>query len=75
MHPRYDDPNDHFEWVREAKKILVKGKTSKGLESIKKFQLDSVIQSTARAKVYMYSLMTENDSIRRLVEQVLMHNP
>ena len=54
VHPYFDDPNLHYEWVNNETQIQVRHKTSKGKYSIMLFGLDQPAMSNARAKQKIY---------------------
>jgi len=52
VHPYFDNPQDHYEWINEITKIVIRHKTWKGLYSIILFKLKDL--AIARAKQYIY---------------------
>lgn len=52
VHPYFDDPNVHYEWINERTKIVIRHKTWKGKYSIILFGLHE--QANARAKQRIY---------------------
>lgn len=61
VHPRFDDPNKHFDWSDVGKKILISAKSSKGTESIEMFKLDSTLRSEARAKQVLFDSLPDDE--------------
>lgn len=61
VHPYFDNPNDHFEWIPNGKKILISSSTSKGIKSIEMFKLDCSAHNEARAKQVRYEESNETD--------------
>lgn len=53
VHPRYDNPDDHYEWLVYSKSILIQKRSVKGEGSIKLFKLDSAAHTEARARIEM----------------------
>lgn len=54
VHPYFDDPDLHYEWVNNKTKIQIRHKTGKGQYSISLFKLDQPSMSDARGKQYIY---------------------
>ncbi|MED2708447.1 hypothetical protein [Bacillus toyonensis] len=54
VHPYFDDPKDHFDWIPKGKKILISDRTPKGKKSIEIFKLDDTAHNEARAKLANY---------------------
>ncbi len=54
VHPYFDDPDDHYEWVDESIRIMISDKSTKGKKSIEIFELDTIKQSEARSKELIY---------------------
>lgn len=54
VHPYFDDPKDHFEWVAKGNEILISNKTTKGDRSIEIFHLDDTAHNEARARLLYY---------------------
>jgi uncharacterized protein (TIGR02646 family) len=48
VHPYFDNPNQHYEWINQRTKIVIRHRSWKGLYSIIIFQLKD--QANARAK-------------------------
>jgi uncharacterized protein (TIGR02646 family) len=72
VHPMLDIPDEHYEWVEEAKKVIIKFKSDKGEESIRIFELDSTAHTEARAKqLYLDTLKSNNKSeLDKLIERI-----
>ncbi|HDR7993068.1 MULTISPECIES: hypothetical protein [Bacillus cereus group] len=49
VHPFFDDPNQHYQWVEDIP-ICIKSNTDKGKKSIEIFELDSIYLTENRAK-------------------------
>ncbi|MCS0674488.1 HNH endonuclease [Cytobacillus firmus] len=54
VHPYFDNPRDHFNWVPKGRHILISHKTTKGKKSIEIFKLDSTPHNEARARLALY---------------------
>jgi uncharacterized protein (TIGR02646 family) len=54
VHPYFDDPEDHFDWIPNGHKIIISNKTPKGDESIKMFKLDNSAHNEARGRLAYY---------------------
>lgn len=54
VHPYFDDPNLHYEWVNNKTKIQIRSQTLKGKYSIMLFELDQPQMAIARGKQYVY---------------------
>ena len=50
VHPYFDDPSIHYQWISNDKKIIIGGLTPKGLYSIKIFGLDNPKMTELRGK-------------------------
>ncbi len=50
VHPYFDDPTDHYNWVSNLDMILIKAVSEKAKNSITIFELDSLRHSQERAK-------------------------
>ena len=70
-HPHFDDPDEHFAWVVQDKKILIQQKSLKGKRSIELFELASDVMTEARTKKYVYEKMKQAD----LIKDVLAYFP
>ena len=71
IHPYFDEPSDHLDWVDNRTKILIIGKSPKGIETIKLFKLDEEQHSIARAKIKRYQELLLTKRENRIVEDVL----
>ncbi len=62
VHPYFDDPNHHYEWVDQDSCVLIKAKNSseKGLFSINMFDLDSIYMSELRMGNKLLSKLKNN---------------
>ncbi|WP_337155115.1 hypothetical protein [Proteus terrae] len=73
VHPRYDNPDHHYSWVKSIEKVLIKQKSPKGGESIKMFHLDSSAHNEARARIELLnrvkSIADPND--KALINSIL----
>jgi uncharacterized protein (TIGR02646 family) len=69
VHPYFDDPLQHLDWVDNRTKILIIGLSDKGRETIKLFKLDEEQQSTARAKLKIYERFY--DEQKQLIKDIL----
>ena len=54
VHPYFDEPKLHYEWVNNKTKIQIRHKTWKGKYSIILFGLDQPSMSNARGKQHIY---------------------
>jgi uncharacterized protein (TIGR02646 family) len=50
VHPHFDEPNIHYGWNNRFFEVLISGKTPKGRESIRLFELASEEHTEARAE-------------------------
>jgi uncharacterized protein (UPF0128 family) len=73
VHPYFDTPDDHFDWIPDGHKILISYKTAKGQNSIEMFGLDNEIHNEARAKEVLYMLHREDADIQEKIERALVY--
>lgn len=52
VHPYFDNPDDHYEWINEETKVVITHRTPKGKYSIDLFELHDLAE--ARAKQQMF---------------------
>lgn len=52
VHPYFDNPNDHYEWINESTKIVVRHKSWKGKYSIILFGLKELANARAKQRIY-----------------------
>ena len=73
VHPYYDDPDDHYDWEEEDRKVLIIGKSDKGRWSIDLFKLDSAKMTELRArKLLAEEMMNERpDESSELIRKAL----
>lgn len=73
VHPYFDDPTEHYDWVDNIKSILIQRKSQKGENSIKLFDLDSSRLSEYRARI-LYSTSLDNPDLpSELLEEILKY--
>ncbi|MCF1713324.1 hypothetical protein L0U88_01620 [Flavihumibacter sp. RY-1] len=60
VHPYFDNPYSHYEWVNTRTQIQLRHKTWKGKYSILLFQLDTIGQANARGKQRIYEKKLNN---------------
>ena len=75
VHPMLDDPDHHYDWVVEAKKVIIKFKDDKGKESIRVFKLDSPAHTEARAKQFYLDTLRSDDKgeMDKLIERIVAY--
>lgn len=72
VHPYFDDPDDHYDWVPAGGEILISKKTIKGENSIRLFDLDGSAHSEARAKLLLYAAHREHpDAMEQQLKDIL----
>jgi uncharacterized protein (TIGR02646 family) len=77
VHPYFDDPDDHYEWVDENEKIIIqiKNESGKASFSINMFDLASTGMSELRAcdafKRRRHNQMPNSNTEEGIIEQVL----
>jgi uncharacterized protein (TIGR02646 family) len=72
VHPYFDDPQEHFEWVANGRKVLISSRTLKGRKSIEIFHLDSTAHNEARAKKLLYEdEEKKDDEIEDQIKKIL----
>lgn len=72
VHPRYDNPNDHYEWLKTIEAIFIQKKSVKGKESIRLFKLDSTAHTEARARIEMRNRFSYISADKQaLIKQIL----
>ncbi|MCL6294911.1 hypothetical protein [Jejuia spongiicola] len=54
VHPYFDNPNHHYEWINNSTQILIRHRTRKGQFSILLFGLNTETHSNARGKQRIY---------------------
>nr|WP_311527645.1 hypothetical protein [uncultured Ralstonia sp.] len=75
VHPMLDDPDHHYDWVIETKKVIIKFKDEKGKESIRVFKLDSTAHTEARAKQLILDTLKsdDRDELDKLIERIVTY--
>ena len=73
VHPYFDKPEDHYEYIDNSTKVLIAHKTPQGKASIKMFKLDEKQQSVERAKDAIYKDYVLKPAEERLVDLVGMY--
>jgi uncharacterized protein (TIGR02646 family) len=71
VHPYFDSPEDHFEWVAKGNKVLISYKTPQGKRSIEIFDLAGEAHNQARAKKALYNSQKLEDDIEQKLQQAL----
>lgn len=71
VHPYFDDTKEHYDWAGNDGKLLIQGKSTKGLKSISLFKLDSSRHSEARAKQLTYETLMMTKDGRDLIDKIL----
>jgi uncharacterized protein (TIGR02646 family) len=67
VHPYFDCPDDHFEWIANGRKILISHKSPKGKKSIEIFKLDDNAHNEARARLLLYQSIQVTDAEMELM--------
>jgi uncharacterized protein (TIGR02646 family) len=70
VHPYFDNPDDHYEWIDETVKILIIAKTEKGANSIKIFKLDDPKLAEARAKDKIFREYVLSHTQEELIDKI-----
>ncbi len=52
VHPYFDVPNHHFEWINQRTQVVIRHKTWKGKYSIILFQLKDLANARAKQRIY-----------------------
>ncbi|WP_209366715.1 retron system putative HNH endonuclease [Priestia megaterium] len=71
VHPYFDDPNHHFDWVPNGKEVLISYKSTKGEKSIEIFKLDDNAHNEARARILLYDYFKTEPDIEELLKKAL----
>jgi uncharacterized protein (TIGR02646 family) len=73
VHPYFDDPNHHYEWVDQDCCVLINAKndSEKGLFSIKMFDLDSIYMSELRMSNKLLNNMKNSKPLSQKDEDLL----
>ncbi|MFP3122601.1 HNH endonuclease [Ectobacillus funiculus] len=76
VHPYFDDPSDHLDWLQEGEKILIlcKNNSPKGQASINLFELATERHSEERAEKAVIKLLKETlpaGEYEELIKQAL----
>lgn len=79
VHPYFDNPNAHYEWVNTRTQIQLRHRTWKGKYSILLFELDTTGQANARGKQRIYEkkvnrIRVVNNLFNRFKQIVLFKN-
>jgi uncharacterized protein (TIGR02646 family) len=61
VHPYYDDPSFHYEWIAQDKKVIIKGISEKGKYSIRIFKLAEPKMTELRAKKVVADIVIAAD--------------
>ncbi len=67
VHPYFDDPDEHYCWVDEGKRVLIQHATNKGEKTIKMFKLDSSRQALARSRQIRWEEMYIDSEIQEWI--------
>ncbi|RPF47681.1 uncharacterized protein (TIGR02646 family) [Hydrogenoanaerobacterium saccharovorans] len=70
VHPYFDNPEDHFEFINGESGIIIRHKTTKGAKSIEIFKLDDTWMLEQRAKLFI-SLKTKKPERKRQIDSIL----
>lgn len=70
VHPYFDSPKDHYQWIVDGSKILISYKSLKGKNSIEMFKLDSTAHSEARARMVYYEYIKSRQGIEYLEREI-----
>lgn len=71
VHPYFDDPNDHYSWVDNAKRIAIQSISPEGEATIGMFDLASPKMARFRAIEYNAYIMENNLALDQQTEQDL----
>lgn len=71
VHPYFDDPVNHLEWVPNGSDVLISFKTPKGEKSIEIFKLNDSAHNEARAKLLLYEYYKTSPDIEELLTKAL----
>lgn len=75
VHPYFDEPSDHFNYLNQGKKIMVQPLTDKGKNSIEIFGLDSLKHAKARGKEYFFQLLPIDVRFEEVIEAIINGPP
>ena len=73
IHPYFDDPADHVEFIARGNKIIIIPKTDKGQKSIDIFQLDNETHCSARAKQVYYEKAEDSLAMESLLTEIITY--
>ena len=71
VHPYYDDPSIHYEWIAQDKKIILKGISAKGLYSVKIFKLAEPKMTELRARKVIADIVMSNPITPQIDDQLI----
>lgn len=73
VHPYFDDPSIHYEWLANDKKVIIKGISDKGLYSIGIFKLDDTKMTELRGKKVIADIVISN-SVTPQIDDILIQS-
>lgn len=73
IHPYFDDPSDHVDFVARGNKIIIVPKTAKGKKSVDIFQLDNEAHCSARAKQAYYEMAEDSVAMEALLNKIITY--
>lgn len=73
VHPYHDDPDDHYDWEEEDRRVLIIGTSDKGRWTINLFKLDSAKMTELRGKKILVEEMMNKrpDESSELIKRAL----
>ena len=71
VHPYFDDPDIHFQFIQAGIDVLITHRTAKGKKSIEVFQLDGEALTSERGKMVMVARYTMDLKFRKDFEESL----
>lgn len=71
VHPYFDDPSLHYEWIANDKKIIIKGVSAKGLYSIGIFGLDEPKMTELRGKKVIADIVIANTTTPQIDDTLI----
>ena len=74
VHPKLDDPKDHYNLGVNEDKVVISHKTLKGQKSIAMLKLDDEPHTTERFKMLMMNTYKSNPKFKKLADEIFMND-
>jgi uncharacterized protein (TIGR02646 family) len=72
VHPYFDNPNEHFKWVSQDRKILISSLSEKGKYSIKIFELAEPRMCELRAKKIIADIVLSHAKTPQIDDDLIL---